>query len=129
MKKYFVFLILIMASNNYAQKTSGNAIVLKSSEVEKKPVYKGGMGEFDTYMNANFRIDAEKGYEGKMIVELIVEKDGSLSNMAILRDFGYGTGRETLRCLEACPKWQAGEKDGKAVRTLCTIPIYIKDNR
>ncbi|WP_185965999.1 energy transducer TonB [Flavobacterium sp. ZT3R18] len=118
-----------MASNSYGQRTDDTEIVLKSYEVEKQPVYKGGIGEFDKYMNANFRIDAEKGYEGKMILELIVEKDGSLSNIAIIRDFGYGTSRETLRCLEACPKWEAGEKNGKTVRTLCMVSIDIKDNR
>ena len=54
-----------------------------------------------------------------MYVTFVVEKDGSLTDIKVIRDIGYGTGKEAIRVLKKCPKWTPGEQNGKKVR--CTL--------
>ena len=62
---------------------------------------------------------------GKVYVTFVVEKDGSLTDIKVIRDIGFGTGKEAIRVLKSSPKWTPGEKNGKKVRVLYSIPITI----
>ena len=64
--------------------------------------------------------------EKKIYVTFIVEQDGALTDIKILRDAGFNTGAEAIRVLKKCPKWSPGEKDGKKVRVLYSLPITLK---
>jgi periplasmic protein TonB len=64
--------------------------------------------------------------KGKVYVTFVVEKDGSLTDIKVLRDIGYGTGKEAIRVLSKCPKWMPGEQNGKKVRVLYSLPITIQ---
>jgi protein TonB len=55
----------------------------------------------------------------------VVEKDGSLTNIIVIRDIGYGTGKEAIRVLKTSPKWISGKQNGKPVRVHYSIPIPI----
>jgi hypothetical protein len=63
-------------------------------------------------VDKNFKIE-EKDIKGKIYTTFIIEKDGSISDIKILRDLGYGTGKEIIRVLKLSPKWSPGIKDGK----------------
>ena len=56
----------------------------------------------------------------------MVEKDGSLSELTILRDIGYGTGEEALRVLKLSPNWIPGKVNNIPVKTLYSLPITIQ---
>lgn len=62
----------------------------------------------------------------QVIVKFIVEKDGSLSDIVILRDPGYGAGKEALRVLSTMPKWKAAIQNNRKVRSHFTLPITIQ---
>lgn len=94
--------------------------------VEKKPTFQGGLEKFYEFIGQNFTVPEVKNLEGKVIVEFIVEKDGSLSEIKTIQDIGHGTGDEAVRVLKNSPKWNPGEQDGKPVRVLYTLPISIK---
>ncbi|MFY8010047.1 MAG: M56 family metallopeptidase [Flavobacterium sp.] len=109
--------------------TQNNSDLKTLSEVTEKPQYQAGLEAFYKYIGSNYKIPEEitaKKISGKIFASFIVEMDGSLSNIKILRDMGYGTGDETLRVLKESPKWNPGKMDGKPVRTQYSLPITIK---
>jgi hypothetical protein len=93
--------------------------------LEVKPDFLGGMAKFYKFVGNNFRTPEEEGLSGKVYVTFVVEKDGSLTDIKVVRDIGFGTGKEAIRVLKSCPKWTPGEKNGKKVRVLYSIPITI----
>jgi len=66
---------------------------------------------------------AEQNVQGKVYITFVVEKDGDLSDMKILRDPGAGLGDEALRVLEASPKWVPGVQNGQRVKVRYTVPV------
>lgn len=101
--------------------------VYNASDVEQLPEYPGGIKKFYTAFYDAFKMP-EQEVNGKEIVSFIIEKDGSLSDIKILRDVGHGTGKETIRVLKILRKWIPGERNVKPVRVLYTLPILIDNS-
>jgi protein TonB len=74
-------------------------------------------------------VPEEEGLSGKIMVSFIVETDGSLSNIKVLKDIGYGSGAEAIRVLKKSPKWMPGKQNGKPVRVEYTMPISISSSK
>lgn len=100
--------------------------IYSTAGIEVKPDFPGGMAKFYKYVGNNYRSPEEEGLSGKVYVTFVVEKDGSLTDIKVVRDIGYGTGKEAIRVLKACPKWNPGEQNGKKVRVLYSLPITIQ---
>ncbi|WPO79163.1 energy transducer TonB [Flavobacterium sp. KACC 22761] len=104
-----------------------NYKVYTSFDIDEKPDFPGGMDLFFKFVDENFKKPAKNPeIKGKVYVEFIIEKNGSLTGLKVLRDIGYGTGDEAIRILKKCPKWIPGELNGKKVRVLFGIPLIIK---
>ncbi|MEO6149098.1 MAG: TonB family protein [Mucilaginibacter sp.] len=94
--------------------------------VEEVPEFPGGMPAFIKFLQENIRypnVMREKKIEGRVFVTFVVEKDGSLSDFKVLRDIGYGSGKEAKRVLSLSPKWKPGYQNGKPVRVQYNVPI------
>ncbi len=100
--------------------------IYNNAGIEVKPEFPGGMDKFYGYVSKNYRAPEEEGLKGKVYVTFVVEKDGSLTDIKVLRDIGYGTGKEAIRVLQKCPKWNPGVQNGKPVRVLYSLPITIQ---
>lgn len=100
--------------------------VYNTAGIEVKPDFPGGMDKFYNYIAKNYRTPEEEGLKGKVYVTFVVEKDGSLTDIKVLRDIGYGTGKEAIRVLKATPRWNPGEQNGKKVRCTFSLPISIQ---
>jgi protein TonB len=100
--------------------------IYNTAGIEVKPEFPGGMDKFYSYVGKNYRAPEEEGLKGKVYVTFVVEKDGSLTDIKVLRDIGYGTGKEAIRVLSKCPRWNPGEQNGKKVRVLYSLPITIQ---
>lgn len=100
--------------------------VYSTAGIEVKPEFPGGMDKFYNFVGKNYRTPEEEGLKGKVYVTFVVEKDGSLTDIKVLRDIGYGTGKEAIRVLQKCPKWNPGIQNGKPVRVLYSLPISIQ---
>jgi hypothetical protein len=98
-------------------------------KVEAAPRYAGGLTSFYKYISANFRVPKQEGLKGKIMVSFIVEIDGSLTDIKVLKDLGYGTSEEAIRILKASPKWIPGKQNGKPVRVEYSLPINIETGR
>lgn len=96
---------------------------------EQMPSFPGGMGECMKWLaeNVNYPSDAkEKGVEGKVILQFVVNKDGSISDIEIVKSVTTELDKEAIRTVEAMPKWVPGKQDGKAVNVKFTLPITFK---
>ena len=63
--------------------------------------------------------------EGRVFVSFVVEKDGSISNIKVLRDIGGGCGAEVVRVVKLMPKWKPGTQKGKPVRVQFNLPVQF----
>jgi protein TonB len=100
--------------------------IYNTAGIEVKPDFPGGLEKFYKFVGKNFQVPEEEGLKGKIFVTFVVEKDGSLTDIKVIRDIGYGTGKEAIRVLKSCPKWNPGEQNGKKVRVLYSLPISIQ---
>ena len=107
----------VIAEDNNIYNTAG---------IEVKPDFPGGIDKFYKFVGKNYQVPEEEGLKGKVFVSFVVEKDGSLTDIKVIRDIGYGTGKEAIRVLKSCPKWNPGEQNGKKVRVLYSLPINIQ---
>lgn len=94
--------------------------------IEVKPEFPGGMDKFYKFVANNYRAPEEEGIKGRVFVSFVVEKDGSLTDIKVLRDIGYGTGAEAIRVLKKSPKWAPAEQNGRKVRCSYQLPIMIQ---
>ena len=80
-----------------------------------------------TYGNMKFPEEAKKqGVEGKAILQFVVEKDGNLSNIRVLREPGAGCGAEAVRLVNSMPRWIPGRQRGKTVKVQYTMVMRFK---
>nr|WP_315200880.1 energy transducer TonB [uncultured Flavobacterium sp.] len=104
--------------------------IMNSAVLDKKPEFPGGINKFYTYVGNNFEkpeIDNEMAI--RVSVAFVIEKDGSMTDIRVLKDPGYGLGAEAIRVLKSLKtKWSPGILDGKAVRTSYNLPITIQMN-
>jgi len=100
--------------------------VYNTAGIEVKPEFPGGIQKFYEFVGRNYQVPEGESLKGKVYVTFVVEKDGSLTDIKVLRDIGYGTGKEAIRVLNKCPRWSPGEQNGKKVRCTYSLPISIQ---
>ena len=96
--------------------------------VENEPEFPGGMDSLMAFLARNIvypKTAKENGIQGKVFLTFCVEKDGSISNIKVLRDIGGGCGAEAVRVVKMMPKWTPGKQRGKAVRVQYNLPIQF----
>lgn len=94
--------------------------------VEKMPRFNG---DLNTWLRKNLRYPArcaEMGIGGKVFIEFVVEKDGSISSINVVRSADPDLSQEAIRVVKAMPKWIPGMQRDKAVRVRFTIPITFQ---
>ncbi|WP_257666261.1 M56 family metallopeptidase [Parapedobacter tibetensis] len=96
--------------------------------VEVNPEPPGGMRAFMEYISKNYdypqeAIEAE--VNGQVQVSFVVERDGSLTDIKVVRDLGHGTGEAAIRVLQSSSKWSPGIQNGRSVRVAYTLPIRL----
>lgn len=94
--------------------------------VEQMPEYPGGMQAMFEYLGQNLKYpgDAkEQKVEGRVIAIFVVETDGSISNVEVVRPVFPSLDAEAVRVLSGMPKWKPGMQSGKVVRVKYTVPI------
>lgn len=97
--------------------------------VEEMPEFPGGMAECMKWLGQNIKYPAEakeKGVQGRAIVQMVVEKDGTITNAKVVRGVDPLLDAEALRVVNQSPKWKPGMQKGEAVRVKYTLPIMFK---
>lgn len=98
--------------------------VYNTAGIEVRPEFPGGQQSLEVFLKENYK-NPQKDLKGRVYATFIIEKDGSLSDIKILRDIGYGTGAEAIRVLKNSPKWIPGKQNDKIVRVLYSMPIIV----
>ncbi|KGO88209.1 hypothetical protein Q765_04000 [Flavobacterium rivuli WB 3.3-2 = DSM 21788] len=98
--------------------------------VDVMPTYPGGMQKFYEEVGKKFRTPTvEDATTLRVYVSFVIEKDGTMTNVRVLKDPGHDMGKEAIRVLQSIKtKWIAGKKAGQSVRTAYNLPITINVN-
>lgn len=98
--------------------------------LDAQPEFPGGMKKFYDYVANNFKeLDIDNVEKITVMVSFVIEKDGSMTDIRVLRNPGYGVDAEAIRVLKSLKtKWKAGVLNGQNVRTQYTMPITVKIN-
>ena len=96
------------------------------SVVETPPVPKGDFKEFYKYIAQRIHYPAEarkKNIQGKVLLQFIVERDGNITNVKVIRSASTDLEAEAVRVISDSPKWNPGRQGGKPVRVYYMVPI------
>jgi periplasmic protein TonB len=97
--------------------------------VETQPNPPGGMSGWNKYLSNNLKYPTQArrmGVEGTVIVVFVINTDGSIQDVEVLRGIGGGCDEEAVKVVTKAPKWEPGKQRGKPVRTRMRLPIRFK---
>jgi TonB family protein len=97
--------------------------------VEGQPEFPGGVSEMYKYIGERIRYPAKAqraNVEGKVFVKFVVQKDGEIGSIDILKGIGFGCDEEAIRVIAQMPKWTPGKQNGRAVSVYFTMPISFR---
>src|SRR5690606_22728300 len=101
------------------------------TSIDVLPQFPGGQQGWAAYLSRNLKYPKEakdKNIQGRITVSFVVEKDGSLTDVKVLRGIGYGCDEEAVRVVRNSPKWMPGKQDEKPVRVSYVMPIVFRLN-
>ncbi|HWS60370.1 MAG TPA: energy transducer TonB [Flavobacterium sp.] len=107
----------------------GNTLV-STAVLDKMPEFPGGIQKFYNYVGNNFeKPDTDEIINFKVYVSFVIERDGSMTDIKVIKDPGYGMGKEAFRVLKSLKtKWSPGIINSKPVRTSYNLPISVVMN-
>lgn len=91
-------------------------------------VYPGGSQAFTKFIFSKYKSPTEEQINAKAFASFVIEKDGTLSDIKVLRDPGFGIGTEIIKIIKTSPKWKPAVNNGKVVRSKYTFPISFLTN-
>jgi protein TonB len=97
--------------------------------VDKRATFPGGNNKAVVFIKENLKYPedaANYGIQGRVIVKFVVEEDGSISDIKVVRGVHPSLDAEAVRVVKLMPKWQPAERGGKPVRSRFNFPVYFK---
>lgn len=124
------WVLLIFFVKTHSQETAIDLDTIYTM-VDVMPTYPNGEAGWNTYLKKNLKypkLAKKSAVESEVVLELIVRKDGSITNIKYLTIAGYGFEEEAIRLLQKCEKWNPALKNGKPVnyKGRITIPFKLK---
>jgi periplasmic protein TonB len=130
-KNLFYFLVLVFCFNARLQAQSNIADSSNKKVftfVEQMPIYPGGEEKMYKFISKHLKYPEKakrKKIEGKVLIKFMVNEDGLIENITILKDIGYGCGEAAANVISQMPAWVAGKQNGKSVNVYYTIPFQF----
>lgn len=97
--------------------------------VEQMPAFPGGQRALMSWINVNIQYPKEaeaNGVQGRVVCTFVVERDGSVSNVEVMRGIEPSLDSEAVRVVKSMPKWIPGKQGGSAVRVNYTVPVTFR---
>lgn len=116
-------------SGNVSGDVADKEVFSTADFLEKYPEFPGGMQAWQKFLSKNLRypyLAQENQISGRVFVSFVVERNGEITNLKIVRGIGGGCDEEALRVIKKSPFWSPGFQNGRAVRVAYTMPIYFK---
>lgn len=121
----------LVGGNGSDAEGTGNEIYSVAG-VESYPEFPGGMAAWAKFIQKNLRYPSsaqDNEIQGKVYINFVVEKDGSITDVTVVKGIGYGCDEEAVRVLKKSPRWKAGLQNNQAVRVRYSMPIgYVLGN-
>lgn len=132
--KRFLWIVMMLPMAFVSMAGSLTSTELEKSEevflsADKMPEFPGGMAAMQNYLatNVQYPLEAqEKGIQGRVICQFIINTDGTVSDVKVMRNVDKLLEAEAIRVIENMPKWSPGIKDNKIVRVKYTLPITFR---
>ena len=127
LKVALMMLVLFFSFTTSTAQTKKNDMVF--DVVEVMPQFPGGQTAMLQYMMKNIKYPKQamkEGIQGRVTVSFIVEKDGRVSNVRLLRSVQPLLDKEAIRVVKSMPKWSPGKQKGKPVRVRFNLPVMFK---
>jgi hypothetical protein len=106
------------------QKTTPDTTQYVFGGVEVAPEFPGGQAAWDAFVNKNLNHNMGE-VKGRVMITFTVEKDGSLSDVHVIKGIAKDINNECVRVVRLSPKWKSGMQDGKKVKLQYTVPIVF----
>jgi hypothetical protein len=127
--KKFLLLAIILFTVQFASAQANTTMVddapYNYDDVEVRPEFPGGNTALMNFIGKNFKMPEYDGNGGTLKVAFVIEIDGTVTNVKVVKDLGEGTGAEAKRVVSLFPRWSSGEFRGKKVRVLYELPLKI----
>ena len=97
--------------------------------VEEMPHFPGGAAALQAFLSSNTKypvVAQENGVQGRVIVSFVVERDGSITDVKVVRSVDPSLDREATRVVKSMPRWSPGKQNGSAVRVKYTVPVVFR---
>ena len=97
--------------------------------VEQQPEFPGGMSALMKFLSDNIKypvIAQENGIQGRVITNFVVERDGSITDVNVVRGQDPSLDKEAVRVIKTMPRWKPGQQRGKPVRVRFTLPVQFR---
>ena len=97
--------------------------------VEEMPHFPGGPAALQAFLSSNTKypvVAQENGVQGRVIVSFVVERDGSITDVKVVRSVDPSLDREATRVVRSMPRWSPGKQNGSAVRVKYTVPVVFR---
>lgn len=125
MKKFLVLTVFVLFSNVCFSQIGGEDEVYLGGDFIDAKFQNGGINKFYDYIIQNFDIQTVEK-KGQIIFEFIVNENGEVKNIKVLRDLGTNSAIELIRVLRKAPKWQPASRGGKSVSINLKMPLTFK---
>ncbi len=123
MKTFFLLFTLLLTTAAFAQETEE---IVSFPDVEAH--FPGGTEVFSRYINEQIQYPSKamkKGITGRVYISFVVRKDGTISNVRVVRGVHPLLDEEAVRVVSNMPNWKPGEKNGEKVSTKCLLPLVF----
>lgn len=123
-KKYAIAVIILAAIFTSCKRQADDPSNTKA--VETNATFPGGIDSFYAYLASNIHYPLaarQNNVQGKVYITFIIDTDGSVTDVKVLKGIGSGCDEEAVRVIKASPKWTPGMQNGRAVRQQFTVPI------
>ncbi|QKJ29052.1 energy transducer TonB [Mucilaginibacter mali] len=126
MKKYLIAALLVFEVCIAKAQTKPDSSEVFSKEIDVSAEFPGGLNAFGMFLARNIRYPADarfKHIQGKVYLTYVVEKDGRLSDIKVIKGVSKDLDAEAVRVMKLSPKWVPGQKAGVVARQQYTVPI------
>ena len=130
MNKLFIIALLTLTGMSNAMAQQEVALEEKVYEVvEEMPSFPGGQGAMFEFIANNIQypiVAEENGVQGRVLVSFVIKKDGSLSNVRVVKSVDSALDKEAVRLIKSMPKWSPGKEKGQFVNVKFTVPVTFR---
>lgn len=126
---YEIAKTIVSSQNSSSQGVSNTNTGKVFDVVEQMPMFPGGQSAMMSWINVNIQYPKEaesNGIQGRVVCTLVVEPDGSVSDVQVTRSIEPSLDKEAIRVLQNMPKWIPGKQNGSVVRVKYTVPVTFR---